>query len=84
MGIKCPNCGAINNDQVTTCEYCGTALNVQGNTKSNSLAQSQADITNELSNSINSTSLEYRDQGKVALLLIVTCGFTILYYLGTG
>ena len=82
MGIKCPNCGAINNDDVTTCEYCGTALDVKGNSKFNSLAKSKGEITNELSNSIDATSLEYRDQGKVALLLIVTCGFYYFVLLG--
>ena len=77
MGIKCPNCGAINNDDQISCEYCGVDLGVKGNRKYNSLVKSKEEITNELSNSIDATSFKYRDQGKVAILLIVTCG---LYY----
>ena len=77
MGTKCPNCGAINNNDLITCEYCGTALGVKGNSKFNDLIKSKGNITNELSNSIDATTFKYRDQGKVAILLIVTCG---LYY----
>ena len=77
MGIKCPNCGAINNDDRISCEYCGADLGVKENSKFNSLMKPKGDITNELSNSIDSTSFEHRDQGKVAILLIVTCG---IYY----
>ena len=77
MGTKCPNCGALNNNDLITCEYCGTSLVVKRNSKFNSLIKSKGNITNEFSNSLNSASLQYRDEGKVALLLIVTCG---IYY----
>tara|TARA_B100001989_G_C24507811_1_gene448668 strand:- start:774 stop:1388 length:615 start_codon:yes stop_codon:yes gene_type:complete len=77
MGIKCSNCGAINNDDQISCEYCCVDLGVKGNRKYNSLIKSKEGITNELSNSIDATSFKYRDQGKVAILLILTCG---LYY----
>ena len=77
MGTKCTNCGAINNSDLATCEYCGADLGVKGTKKINSIVKSKEEITNELSNSIDATSFEYRDQGKVAILLIVTCG---LYY----
>ena len=78
MGIKCTNCGAINNDDQISCEYCGADLGLKGSRKINSLTNKiKGEITNELSNSIDATSFEYRDQGKVAILLIVTCG---LYY----
>ena len=82
MGTKCPNCGAINNGDLITCEYCGTALDMKGNSKFNSLIKSKGDITNEFTNSIDSSSLEYRDQGKVALFLIFTCGFYYFVLLG--
>ena len=82
MGTKCPNCGAINNNDLITCEYCGAALGGKGNSKFNGLTISKGDVTNELSNSLDSTSLEYRDQGKVALFLIVTCGFYYFVLLG--
>jgi len=82
MGTKCPNCGALNNNDLITCEYCGTSLVVKGNSKFNSAIQSKGNITNELSNELNSASLEYRDQGKVALFLIVTCGFYYFVLLG--
>ena len=29
MGKKCPNCGAINTDDVVTCEYCGVDLGMK-------------------------------------------------------
>ena len=77
MGKKCPNCGAINTDAVITCEYCGADLGIKGSSKFNNLMKSKGEITNELSSSIDSTSFQYRDQGVVALLLIVTCG---IYY----
>lgn len=77
MGKKCPNCGAINTDVVVTCEYCGVDLGMKGSSKFNNLMKSKGEITNELSSSIDSTSFQYRDQGVVALLLIVTCG---IYY----
>ena len=82
MGTKCPNCGALNNNDLITCEYCGTSLIVKRNSKFNSLIESKGNITNEFSNSINSVSLQYRDEGKVALLLIVTCGFYYFVLLG--
>ena len=41
MGIKCPNCGAINNDDQISCEYCGVDLGVKGNRKYNSLVKSK-------------------------------------------
>ncbi len=82
MGTKCPNCGAINNNDLLTCEYCGTSLGVKGDSKFNTSIKSKGDITNELSNSVDSASLEYRDQGKVALFLIVTCGFYYFVLLG--
>ena len=77
MGTKCTNCGAINNTDLATCEYCGADLDVKGTRKLNIVVKSKEEITNELSNSIDANSFEYRDQGKVAILLIVTCG---LYY----
>ena len=77
MGTKCTNCGAINNTDLATCEYCGADLGVKGTIKSNIVVKPKEEITNELSNSIDANSFEYRDQGKVAILLIVTCG---LYY----
>ena len=77
MDFKCPNCGAINNSGQISCEYCGADLGVKANSKFNSLMKPKGDITNELSNSIDSTSFVHRDQGVVALLLIVTCG---IYY----
>ena len=46
MGIKCPNCGAINNDDQISCEYCGADLGVKGNRKYNSLVKSKEEITN--------------------------------------
>ena len=79
MGTKCPNCGAINNNDLLTCEYCGTSLGVKGDRKFNTL---KGDITNELSNSVDSASLVYRDQGLMALFLIVTCGFYYFVLLG--
>ena len=77
MDMKCPNCGAINNTGQISCEYCGVDLGVKGNSKFNTLMKQKGDITDELSNSIDSMSFVHRDQGKVALLLIVTCG---IYY----
>ena len=77
MGTKCTNCGAINNTDLATCEYCGADLDVKGTRKLNIVVKAKEEITNELSNSIDANSFEYRDQGKVAILLIVTCG---LYY----
>ena len=77
MGTKCTNCGAINNTDLATCEYCGADIDVKGTRKLNIVVKSKEEITNELSNSIDANSFEYRDQGKVAILLIVTCG---LYY----
>ena len=82
MGIKCTNCGAINSNDLITCEYCGSALGVKGNSKFNSSLTSKGDITQNLSNPIDSASLEYRDQGKMALFLIVTCGFYYFVLLG--
>ena len=82
MGTKCPNCGALNNNDLITCEYCGTSLVVKRNSKFNSLIKSKGKITNEFSDSLNSASLQYRDEGKVALLLIVTCGFYYFVLLG--
>ena len=82
MGIKCPNCGAINSNDLITCEYCGAALGVKGNSKFNNSLASKGDITKNLSNSIDSASLEYRDQGKMALFLIFTCGFYYFVLLG--
>ena len=82
MGIKCPNCGAVNSNDLITCEYCGTALGVKGNSKINNSLTSKVDITNKLSNSIDPASLEYRDQGKMALFLIFTCGFYYFVLLG--
>ena len=82
MGTKCPNCGALNNNDLITCEYCGTSLVVKRNSKFNSLIKPKGNITNEFSNSLNSASLQYRDEGKVALLLIVTCGFYYFVLLG--
>ena len=78
MGMKCPNCGAINTEDKITCEYCGSDLGVKPNKKFNNVIKKpQGEVTNELSSSIQKTSLEYRDQGVIALLLIVTCG---IYY----
>tara|TARA_A100001388_G_scaffold74940_1_gene53266 strand:- start:1303 stop:1917 length:615 start_codon:yes stop_codon:yes gene_type:complete len=77
MDLKCSNCGAINSSDQISCEYCGADLGVRGNSKFNSLMKSKGDITNDLSNSIDSTSFKYRDQGKVAMLFIFTCG---IYY----
>ena len=77
MGTKCPNCGAINNSDLATCEYCGADLGLKGTKKLNPIVKTKQEITNELSNSIDATSFKYRDQGKVAILLICTCG---LYY----
>lgn len=82
MGIKCPNCGANNSNDLITCEYCGTALGVTRNSKLNSSSTSKKEITKKLSNSIDSASLEYRDKGKMALFLIVTCGFYYFVLLG--
>ena len=82
MGIKCTNCGAINGNDLITCEYCGTALGVKGNSKINNSLTSRVDINNKLSNSIDPASLEYRDQGKMALFLIFTCGFYYFVLLG--
>ena len=82
MGIKCPNCGAVNSNDLITCEYCGTALGVKENSKINNSLTSKVDITNKLSNSIDPASLEYRDQGKMALFLIFTCGFYYFVLLG--
>ena len=82
MGIKCTNCGAINSNDLITCEYCGTALGVKENSKINNSLTSKVDITNKLSNSIDPASLEYRDQGKMALFLIFTCGFYYFVLLG--
>ena len=77
MDSKCPNCGAINSGDRIACEYCGNDLGFKPNKKINNVIKPKGEITNELSSSIQSTSLEYRDQGIVALLLIITCG---LYY----
>ena len=82
MGIKCTNCGAINSNDLITCEYCGNALGVKGNSKINNSLTSKVDIANKLSNSIDPASLEYRDQGKMALFLIFTCGFYYFVLLG--
>ena len=82
MGIKCTNCGAINSNDLITCEYCGTSLGVKGNSKFNNSLTSKGDITKKLQNSIDSASLEYRDQGKMALFLIFTCGFYYFVLLG--
>ena len=84
MGLKCPNCGAINTDnQVVTCEYCGTDLGVKkGNNKFNNLMKVQGEITNELSSSIDSISFKYRDPGKIAIFLIATCGIYYFVLLG--
>ena len=82
MGTKCPNCGAINKSDVISCEYCGTALVVKDGSKFNSLIKPKGNVTNELSNSLDSSSLKYRDQGKVALFLIFTCGFYYFVLLG--
>ena len=77
MDSKCPNCGAINSGDRIICEYCSYDLGVKANGKFDRLIKSKGNITNELSSSIDSTSFVYRDQGQVALLLIVTCG---IYY----
>ena len=77
MDLKCPNCGAINSSDRIICEYCNADLGLKVNKIFNGLKKSKEEITNELSSSIDSTSFKYRDQGKVALLLIITCG---IYY----
>ena len=78
MGSKCPYCGAINADNILTCEYCNGDLGLKsGGSKRNNLVQERGEITNELTSTLNTASFEYKDQGTVALLLIVTCG---IYY----
>ena len=78
MGVKCPYCGANNTDNLLTCEYCNGDLGIKSSSSQLSTTNTQqAEITNEFTSSIDKTSLEYRDQGTVALLLIVTCG---IYY----
>ena len=78
MGLKCAYCGAINADNLIVCEYCNGDLGLKnGGSKSNKLIKEKGEITNEFTSSLNTESFEYRDQGTVALLLIVTCG---IYY----
>ncbi len=76
MALKCWNCGAnITPDQIT-CDYCDSTLVEKENTKLVK-PSTKNEVNKELSTSIDKTSFKYRDQGKIAILLIVTCG---LYY----
>ena len=78
MGVKCAYCGAINTTNLATCEYCNGDLGLK-NVGSNltKKVKEKVEITNQFTTSIDKSSFEYKDQGTVALLLIVTCG---IYY----